>query len=374
MPRIAVTRTLIARTATDTTATDTTTIRAVRTHADFSGGAGRGRSKRIVVHATRAAGFVHAATPGVSTMHRAPRFMRDGRERGRTPARSRQPMPTEHHVRSKRGRASQPSISPTAVAAARLSVPARRLGVPESRSSAPAGTHRHRRSQPWSPPLRTADAFGAGRHIRGHAAPGRLKIKAPRRGRRPPPESIIEFDRRSRNALDGISPGIKPHRAPGVARAAAVRSRVTASGRSIVLRQVSERGHAPATERLRPRLDRPRIVALAALAAYGVAAEPVQRILRRRAAHEERAGQANAAARPMRAIHEPRPASIADRDEPIRETIRMAADAAEMHRILMPLLQETIFSEQTMGRLANGVMTQIDRRESAERYRKSGGR
>ncbi|MEJ8799752.1 hypothetical protein WKR88_26065 [Trinickia caryophylli] len=52
----------------------------------------------------------------------------------------------------------------------------------------------------------------------------------------------------------------------------------------------------------------------------------------------------------------------------------MAADAAEMHRILMPLLQETIFSEQTMGRLANGVMTQIDRRESAERYRKSGGR
>jgi hypothetical protein len=46
----------------------------------------------------------------------------------------------------------------------------------------------------------------------------------------------------------------------------------------------------------------------------------------------------------------------------------------EVRRILIPLLQETLFSERTMGRLANGVASDIDRRDSVERYRKTGGR
>lgn len=48
--------------------------------------------------------------------------------------------------------------------------------------------------------------------------------------------------------------------------------------------------------------------------------------------------------------------------------------AEEVRRILIPLLQETLFSEWTMGRLANGVVSEVDRRDSVERYRKSGGR
>jgi hypothetical protein len=48
--------------------------------------------------------------------------------------------------------------------------------------------------------------------------------------------------------------------------------------------------------------------------------------------------------------------------------------AEEMRRILIPLLQETLFSERTMGRLANGVVSEVDRRDSVEQYRKTGGR
>lgn len=42
--------------------------------------------------------------------------------------------------------------------------------------------------------------------------------------------------------------------------------------------------------------------------------------------------------------------------------------------ILIPLLQEVLWSDATTGRLASGVMTELDRRDSAEQYRKSGGR
>jgi hypothetical protein len=42
--------------------------------------------------------------------------------------------------------------------------------------------------------------------------------------------------------------------------------------------------------------------------------------------------------------------------------------------ILLPLLQEVLWSDATTGRLASGVMTELDRRDSAEQYRKSGGR
>lgn len=48
--------------------------------------------------------------------------------------------------------------------------------------------------------------------------------------------------------------------------------------------------------------------------------------------------------------------------------------AEEIRRILIPLLQETLFSERTMGRLANGVVSEVDRRDSVEQYRKTGGR
>lgn len=60
--------------------------------------------------------------------------------------------------------------------------------------------------------------------------------------------------------------------------------------------------------------------------------------------------------------------------EPSAVQSKPAPVVEEVRRILIPLLQETLFSQGTMGRLANGVVTEVDRRDSAEQYRKSGGR
>lgn len=46
----------------------------------------------------------------------------------------------------------------------------------------------------------------------------------------------------------------------------------------------------------------------------------------------------------------------------------------EVRRILIPLIQQALFSTGTMGRLTDGVISGVERRDGAERYRKSGGR
>lgn len=47
---------------------------------------------------------------------------------------------------------------------------------------------------------------------------------------------------------------------------------------------------------------------------------------------------------------------------------------ADARRILLPLVQEALLSDQTIEHLTKGVAMQIDRRDSDEQYRKSGGR
>lgn len=46
----------------------------------------------------------------------------------------------------------------------------------------------------------------------------------------------------------------------------------------------------------------------------------------------------------------------------------------EVRRILIPLMEQALFSAGTMGRLTDGVISGVDRRDGVERYRKSGGR
>lgn len=47
---------------------------------------------------------------------------------------------------------------------------------------------------------------------------------------------------------------------------------------------------------------------------------------------------------------------------------------AAARRIMVPLVEETLFSARTIAQLARDVVMQIDRRDSVELYRKSGGR
>ncbi len=81
-----------------------------------------------------------------------------------------------------------------------------------------------------------------------------------------------------------------------------------------------------------------------------------------------------AAPRQAFVMRESRRAIAPGPSEPSEASSQRAPVVEEVRRILIPLLHETLFSEGTMGRLANGVVTEVDRRDSAEQYRKSGGR
>lgn len=368
VPRIVVARTFVSTVATHTFIA-TAAAHAAPAPANFNEGARWVTSERVVVQAASVGRLARGAIRGVSVSRGRQRLIRMVREGSPPVTRSRQPLPTVRHARAGSGRTVRPLASSVAVLANRASVPVRGSDVSRPRSSARAGHYRHRRRQPSS--SRGADVFGAAKPVSSHAMSRSFGIGAPRASRRSFPEWGPAFDRRPGNVLAASSPTAGPHRVLRIAYPAAARPPVVASGSQIVPRRMSERGHAPVPARSRPGGDRSRI---AILAAYGFAAQPVQQTLRRRARQEWPAAQAGAAAGQVRSIREPRSASVSDRGEPIRATTQTVADVAEMRRIILPLLQETIFSELTMGRLANGVLTQLDRRESTERYRKSGGR
>lgn len=113
--------------------------------------------------------------------------------------------------------------------------------------------------------------------------------------------------------------------------------------------------------------------AVVALTSYDCAARPAM-IVRQRTESTSSREQATTGVRQAHTTQDcrTRPTSH-ERDRSDNRSPRPAA-AEEVRRILIPLLQETLFSERTMGRLANGVVSEVDRRDSVERYRKSGGR
>jgi hypothetical protein len=58
----------------------------------------------------------------------------------------------------------------------------------------------------------------------------------------------------------------------------------------------------------------------------------------------------------------------------VRNGAQSEPTIAQTRRLLLPLVQETVFSERAISRLASGVMARLDRNDNAEAYRKSGGR
>lgn len=113
--------------------------------------------------------------------------------------------------------------------------------------------------------------------------------------------------------------------------------------------------------------------AVVALASYDLAARPAM-IVQHGTESTSSREQATTGARQAHTTKDSRarPASH-ESDRSDNRSPRPPA-AEEVRRILIPLLQETLFSERIMGRLANGVVSEADRRDNVERYRKSGGR
>lgn len=82
----------------------------------------------------------------------------------------------------------------------------------------------------------------------------------------------------------------------------------------------------------------------------------------------------SSSAHPSSSTPERRRASRIDQEESVRNGAQSEPTVAQTRRLLMPLVQETVFSERSISRLASGVMARLDRNDSAEAYRKSGGR
>jgi hypothetical protein len=99
-------------------------------------------------------------------------------------------------------------------------------------------------------------------------------------------------------------------------------------------------------------------------------------IMRHRAMSNGLREQAMAAPRQAYVTREPRRMS-APLPPPSEQTLvgsQRVPPVEEVRRILIPLLKETLFTEGTMGRLTDGVVTGVERRHSVEHYRKTGGR
>ncbi|MGN6316918.1 hypothetical protein, partial [Trinickia sp.] len=82
----------------------------------------------------------------------------------------------------------------------------------------------------------------------------------------------------------------------------------------------------------------------------------------------------SSSAHPSSSTPERRRASRIDQEQSVRNGAQSEPTIAQTRRLLLPLLQETVFSERSISRLASGVMARLDRNDSAEAYRKSGGR
>ncbi len=97
-------------------------------------------------------------------------------------------------------------------------------------------------------------------------------------------------------------------------------------------------------------------------------------ILQRRAMAAASPRQRTAAARHAYPMSDTHRSSLPREDEQARDHPLNELAIAAARRILIPLVQEALFSERTIGGLASGVATAIDRRDRSEQYRKSGGR
>lgn|GEM_PF-3632624 len=96
-------------------------------------------------------------------------------------------------------------------------------------------------------------------------------------------------------------------------------------------------------------------------------------VLRQHAGSARAADRQRVAPRQAFVVRERRRIAPAGSSEPAAQP-QSAPVVEEVRRILIPLLRETLFSQGTIGRLADGVLTEAGRRDSAEQYRKSGGR
>ena len=103
-------------------------------------------------------------------------------------------------------------------------------------------------------------------------------------------------------------------------------------------------------------------------------ARPLPLILRQRAVSRGLREQRITAPRQAYAMRESRRAYEPHRSGQPETRSQLAPAVEEVRRILIPLLRETLFSETTMGRLTSGVLTEVDRRDGAEHFRKTGGR
>ena len=120
-------------------------------------------------------------------------------------------------------------------------------------------------------------------------------------------------------------------------------------------------------------LSSPRDYAVATLARYESAARPAM-IMRQRTDPQRSREQATVGVRNAQPTQDSRTRLASHESDGSRDRSPRPPAAEEIRRILIPLLQETLFSERTMGRLANGVVSEVDRRDSVEQYRKTGGR
>jgi hypothetical protein len=168
---------------------------------------------------------------------------------------------------------------------------------------------------------------------------------------------------------------------PGIAQVAAItdpsrrndRNVVTIFGARLVRRAASARRQRLAFPRHRRPLAGNDVMISRASGAPG---HSLPLIVRQRAALNGLREQTAAAPRRAYMAREPRriSAPLPPPSEQTQVGSQRIPPVEEVRRILIPLLKETLFSEGTMGRLTDGVVTGVERRHSVEHYRKTGGR
>lgn len=152
------------------------------------------------------------------------------------------------------------------------------------------------------------------------------------------------------------------------ARRKTLRRRVVLSRRP--LEGTTDPRTASATPRLRLAQHRPHVIT-----AEPSAPRPQARMsLRQGPTSSHSHASPSSSAHPSSSTPERRRASRIDQEQSVRNGAQSEPTVAQTRRLLLPLVQETVFSERSISRLASGVMARLDRNDSAEAYRKSGGR
>lgn len=195
------------------------------------------------------------------------------------------------------------------------------------------------------------------RAVRVHQSTSGSPIVRPRR---PAPTGFAQMRYRLRRA--GQTAGLSFARRSERHHIAAVAGRTVRHAASSRRRTLIRRSVSPAREHT-----------VVALARYESIAKPPMIVQRRSESEGARAGTTGKAGQAQSTRYSRAGPWSSEESRPDNRSQRPPA-VEEVRRILIPLLQETLFSERTMGRLANGVVSDIDRRDGVERYRKSGGR